>query len=258
MNKIFLGLITLATICWSCDKESSLTDKFTPIPTGNSNVKFLMMSPNASNVNFFVNGSKSSAVASTTSNVVQGLNFGSIYPATIGYTTIPSGSLKIEAKVTDSSSVMPGAVLSTSTHNFDPNKFYTFALVDSVSKISTVLVEDDPSVPNPTKAYLRVGNLVSNAANVTLEIIKTSPAPATSIKVFTDFSFKSFSAFEMLDAGSGEIYKISLRDATTNFELSSLTFTPTITKKYTIFARGVMGQPITSAVRVSLSSYINF
>lgn len=259
MNKIFLGLIAVAAICLSCEKESSLPDRFTPIPAGSSNVKFLMVSPNAVNVNFFVNGIKSSAVASTSTGVVQGLNYASIYPATTGYTTIPSGSLKIEAKVTDSSTVMPGAVLSTSTHNLESNKFYTFALVDSVSKISTVLIEDDPTVPDPSKAYLRVGNLVSNAANVTLEIIKTKPGIATSIKLFSNLPFKSFTAFEMLEAGAGEEYKVSLKNATTNVELSSLTFTPTITKKYTIFARGVMGETgTTNLKRPLLSSYINF
>ncbi|MEJ7671801.1 MAG: hypothetical protein WKF59_03625 [Chitinophagaceae bacterium] len=47
---------------------------------------------------------------------------------------MPPGSLKIEAKVTDSSTVMPGAVLLAATQTFAANKFYTFALVDTFTK----------------------------------------------------------------------------------------------------------------------------
>ncbi len=66
---------------------------------------------------------------------VLGLTYPSLYPATIGYATLPPGSLKIEAKVTDSSTVMPGAILFTATQAFAANKFYTFALVDTFTKV---------------------------------------------------------------------------------------------------------------------------
>ncbi|MEO6732702.1 MAG: DUF4397 domain-containing protein [Ferruginibacter sp.] len=259
MKKSIYSLIITVTLGISgCDKIDSIPTRFTPIPATNTNVKFLMLSPDAPQVNFFANGAKISSIAPSATNAVLGFVFPSVYPTAVGYATIPSGSIKVDTKVPDSSVVTPGAIILSTTQSFNPLKFYTYAIVDSLSKISTVVVEDDPTVADPTKAYIRLANFVSNNPSVKIEIVKTSTGTAFS-KIYPAVAFKSVSAFETLEAGSGEVYRIFLRNPSTDVKLDSIAaFTPTNTKKYSIYARGVFGLPLTNAKRPIITNFTNF
>lgn len=262
MKKSIYSALFLATlVATGCiKKEDSIPERYTAIPGDNTNVKFLMLSPDAPMVNFFVDNKKISAIAPTATNVVQGIVFPAIYPNAIGYTTLPSGSMKIDAKVIDSSAVRPGEIIATITPVFEPRKFYTVAIVDSMHKISTVAFEDDPSVPDPTKAYFRVANFTSNSntSNIKIEIQKTSGGFPYS-KVYPAVTYKSVTAFDTLSAGGGQIYKVYLKDAVTDAKLDSISaFTPTPSKKYTIFSRGVAGLTGTNTKRPIITSYTNF
>lgn len=217
-----------------------------------------MLSPDAPQVNFFANNAKVTAVAPNSSGAELGLVYPAFSPGTAAYTSITPGSNKIEAKVPASSTVMPGAVLISTTQNFDSKKYYTYVVLDSLSKLSTVVVEDDPSIPDPTKAYFRLANFVSNSAAVKIEIVKVSAGTPFS-KVYPSVSFKSISAFETLEGGNGEIYKVYLRNPTTDAKLDSISaFTPSNNKKYTIYTRGVFGLTGTNAKRPIISNYVNF
>lgn len=252
-------LILTAIVMNGCAKTDSLPTRFTPIPATNSNVKFLILSPDAPQINLIANGSKISGVAPNATGAVQGIAFPLLYPAAVGYATLTSGSVKLEVKVPDSSAVTPGALLLSTTQNFDAGKFYTYAIVDSLSKLSAVVVEDNPVVGDITKAYFRVANFVSNNSSVKIEILKTSTGTAFS-KVYPNVAFKSVSTFEELEAGTGQVYKIYLANPVTNARLDSIAaFTPTNTKKYTIFTRGVFGQSgSTNTKRPIITSYTNF
>lgn len=252
------GLIIIVTFLLpGCDKKSTLPQHYIIIPPGNTNVKFLQMSPDAPQVNFIVNGSKVTAVPPTATNAVQGLAFPSFYPATVGYATFASGAAKIDAKVPDSSTVTPGAIIFTGTQTFEANKYYTYALVDSIKRLNALVVEDDPRIPDPAKAYFRVANLIPNG-NVKIEIIKTSTGNPYSI-TYPNVAFKSFSPFDTLGAGAGQIYRVFLRNRQTDVKLDSIAaFTPSNTKKYTIYARGVLGLTGTNVRRPIISVYTNF
>ena len=258
MNKIFISIVSVLIVATSCDKQESIPTRFKPTSENNANVKILLLSPDAPGVNIFANGSKiTGAPASTTGNV-SGFVFPTIYPGSVGYISLAPGSVKLEAKVPDSSSVMPGAVIATTTETLVPKKFYTYVLMDSMKKISTVLIEDDPTVPDPTKAYIRVGNFVSNSSSVNIEILKTSTGTPFS-KVYPNVPFKSVTAFEAFEGGRGEVYRVFLRHPTTNAKLDSITsFTPVNTKKYTIYGRGVMGLTGTNTRRPIITFYTNF
>lgn len=255
-----IGLIII-TICviLACNKQKTLPEHYVPVTGEHTNVKFLQMSPDAPSINFYVTGTKSTAVLTATgATVVLGMVFPSLYPATTGYATLPPGSLKIEAKVTDSSITMPGAIISTSTQTFDVNKFYTYVLLDSLNKITTAVAEDDPNVPDTSKAYFRLADFVSNSASVKIEIFKTSTGYPYS-KVYPSVAYKSFSTYDTLAAGAGQVYKIYLKNPTTDAKLDSISaFIPIQTKKYTIYCRGVMGLPVSNAKRPIITSYTNF
>jgi len=261
MKKTIYSLLFLVTGIgfFACIKKNdSLPIRYSPIPSGNTNVKFLMLSPDAPTLNFFVNDQKASAVAPSSTGVVQGFVFPSIYPSTVGYTTLPSGSVKVDAKVTEASTTLPGQVISTTNNTFEAGKFYTYVLLDSMSHITTVAVEDDPTVADTSKAYFRIGNFTSNSPSVKIDMIKTSSGTPFS-QTFANVPFKSVSAFSTLEAGAGQVYKIYLKDPITDAKLDSISaFTPAKTKKYTIYTRGVMGLPVSNAKRPIITSYTNF
>ena len=199
---------------------------------------------------------KISSTTASTTGAVQGFSFGGFYPANVAYSTIPSSSAKIEAKVPDSSLVMPGATILSTTSTFASGKFYTYALVDSVGtqKLSSVVVEDDPNVQDATKGYFRLANFINNSA-VKVEIFRSNGTLHASN---ANLAFKSFSAFDSL--GTTTSYNIFLKNPITNVNLDSIkSFTPVATRKYTFYARGVMGQSgSTNTKRPLIVSLINF
>jgi hypothetical protein len=132
------------------------------------------------------------------------------------------------------------------------------AVFDSLSKIASVVVEDDPSVPNPTTSYFRLANFVSNSPSIKIEFVKTSSGTPFTLN-FPNVAYKSISTFDTLSAGSGQVYKIYLKNPATDAKLDSISaFTPSQSKKYTIYARGVMGLPVSNTKRPIITNYVNF
>lgn len=119
-------------------------------------------------------------------------------------------------------------------------------------------MEDDPTVADATKAYIRVANFISNSP-VKVEVVKTSTGNTFSA-TYNNLAFKSVSNFNSLGAGAGQTYRVYLRNPATDAKLDSISaFVPTNTKKYTIYARGVMGQTgSTNTRRPIITNYINF
>lgn len=256
MKKTILIFIIISSLIFvACKKDNSLPVRFTPNPEGNTNVKFLNMSPGAASINFFANGNKISGTTPTgaTATVVTGMGFPSIYPNTVGYATLPSGSQKIDVKVPDSAAAMPGTTVLTATQNFLPKKFYTFVLLDTVTQAKMLLVEDDPTVSDPSKAYMRVANFTADSA-INVVVTKTS-AGYTYSKTYLNVSPKSALTFDSLGAGQGQVYSVSFRRASNDLQLGIISsFAPSPTKKYTFYMRGLVRTTSTTGVGI----YTNF
>ena len=257
MKKILIGcsVIAAAIVFYACEKKDSIPERFTANPAENTNVKFLNMSPGAASVNFFANGTKVSATTPTGSGatVVTGMAYPALYPTGIGYATLPSGSLKIDAKVPDSAAVMPGTTVFSSTQSFAPGKFYTLAMLDTVTQTKALVVEDDPTVADPSKAYLRVANFTADSA-INIQVIKTSAGYSYS-KTYLNVAAKTVLAFDSLAAGAGQVYTVSFMRATNNAVLGTIaSFAPSQTKKYTFYMRGLVRTPSTTG----FGSYTNF
>lgn len=265
MTKTIYSLSIIAVFFFTaCKKTATIPDRFDPIASSNTNVKFIDLSPDAPPVNFFTNGAKASSLAPTGTNAVNGMGFAGFYPSGVAYTTLSSGSIKIDVKVPDSSAIMPGAVLLSSNQTFDANKFYTLALVDSVGsspkRLSTVISEDDPTVPDPSRAYIRISNYIANGA-IKVEVSKTSVVVGDYLfnKTYASIAAKTVLPFDSIGAGAGQVYKFVLKDATSDIRLDSIVgFAPANTKKYSIYARGVIGLTGTNTRRPIISSYVNF
>ena len=171
-------------------------------------------SPNAPGVDLLVDDEKQNSAALT-------------FPNNTGYLEVESGSRNIKVNVSGTETTVIEADL-----DLEADKNYTVFAVDSVSKISALVLTDDLTAPASGKAHVRFVHLSPNAPAV--DIAVTGGAV-----VFPNNSFKGSTAFAPLDAGT---YDLEVRVAGTNTVALPL---PGIVleagKIYTVFAKGFLG-----------------
>jgi len=180
-----------------------------------ANVLVTHASPNAPGVDLLVDGSKQNSAALT-------------FPNNTGYLKVESGSRNIKVNVTGTSTTVINADLT-----LEKDKNYSVFAVDSVSKISALVLSDDLTAPASGKAHVRFVHLSPNAPAVDVCVASSGTV------VFGNKAFKDYTAFTPLDAGT---YNLDVRVAGTSTVALTL---PAITlqagKIYTVFAKGFLG-----------------
>ena len=193
----------------SCKEDESNDDK--------SYAKVLVThaSPNAPGVDLLVDNSKQNSSALT-------------FPNNTGYLQVESGTRNIKVNVTGTSTTVIEANLMLAKDNN-----YSVIAVDSVSKISAIVLTDDLSAPAAGKAHVRFIHLSPNAPAVDVAVASSGAV------VFGNKKFTEYTAFTPLDAGT---YNLDVRVAGTSTVALVL---PAITleagKIYTVFAKGFLG-----------------
>jgi len=178
-----------------------------------SNVKVVHASPDAPGVDILIDNSKA----------VSNLEF----PNNTGYVNLESGTrnVKVNAAGTDVTVINEDLTLT-------PNMTYSVFAVDSLSRITVLVLADDLTTPASGKAHVRFIHLSPNAPAVDIAV---TGGPV----VFSDYVFKEYSAFTPLDAGT---YNLEVRLSGTSTVVLPL---PGIQlqngKIYTVFARGFVG-----------------
>jgi hypothetical protein len=200
---LFISLVMLS----SCKKDEEVTKSYAKVLVTHA-------SPNAPGVDLLVDNSKQNTAA---------LNF----PSNTGYLQVEAGTRNIKVNVSGTSTTVINADLALSK---DQN--YSVFAIDSVSKISALVLTDDLTAPASGKAHVRFVHLSPNAPAV--DVAVTGGAV-----VFGNKAFKDYTAFTPLDAGT---YNLEVRVAGTSTVALPL---PGITLKagkiYTVFAKGFLG-----------------
>ncbi|MBL7800733.1 MAG: DUF4397 domain-containing protein [Chitinophagales bacterium] len=200
---LFISLVMLS----SCKKDEEVTKSYAKVLVTHA-------SPNAPGVDLLVDNSKQNTAA---------LNF----PSNTGYLQVEAGTRNIKVNVSGTSTTVINADLALSK---DQN--YSVFAIDSVSKISALVLTDDLTAPASGKAHVRFVHLSPNAPAV--DVAVTGGAV-----VFGNKAFKDYTAFTPLDAGT---YNLEVRVAGTSTVALPL---PGITlqagKIYTVFAKGFLG-----------------
>lgn len=205
---VFTVVVLLASLLAvsSCSKEESKSY---------ANVLVTHASPDGPGVDLLVDGAKQNSAALA-------------YPTNTGYLQVEAGTRNIKVNVSGTSTTVINADLSLATDNN-----YSVFAIDSVSKISALVIADDLTAPVAGKAHVRFVHLSPNAPAVDVAVA------ASGAVVFGNKSFKEYTAFTPLDAGS---YNLDVRVAGTSTVALTL---PTITleagKIYTVFAKGFLG-----------------
>lgn len=214
-KRIILFLLAGFTLLASC-KKSTTEDSST---YGKVNVTHA--SPDAPGVDLLVDDTKQNSAA---------LGF----PNSTGYLDVPTGSRNFKVNVSGTTTTVINA-----NATIEANKAYSIFAVDSVANIMPLVVEDDLTAPASGKAHVRFIHLSPDAPAVDVALVGGSV-------VFANKSFKEYTAFTPLDAGS---YNLEVRVAGTSTVALTL---PTITlesgKIYTVFAKGFLGGSGTQAL----------
>ncbi len=196
------------------------------IPFSNSNVKVVHASPDAPAVDLLVD------------DMLKGS--GLTFPNNTGYLEILSGTRNVKVNVSGTSTTAIEADL-----NVSPSANYSVFAVDAVANISALVLSDDLSSPAAGKAHVRFIHLSPDAPAVDVTL------PDGSI-VFGNKSFKEFTEFTPLDAGT---YNLEVRVAGTStvaLNLNGITLEDG--KIYTVFARGFLNGAGDSALGAQIIS----
>jgi len=203
------SLFSFSTTFMSCDKS----DK--NVETSQANILVVHASPDAPGVDLLVDSAKVNTAALT-------------FPNNTGYLKVNSGTRNIKVNVAGTTTSVINATLSLTK-----DKNYSIFAVDSVAKISPLVIEDDLTTPQSGKAHVRFIHLSPNAPAVDIAVASTGAV------VFGNKAFKEYTAFTPLDAGT---YNLDVRVAGTSTVALVL---PSITleagKIYTVFAKGFLG-----------------
>ncbi len=203
-----LALIAAGAVTGCSDGNSN------PVaPAVQARVMAVHASPNAPGVDLLVDG----VVAGS------GLSF----PNNTAYLNVAGGTRNVKVNVTG-----------TSTTVIDANvpvvggSNYTVIACDSVSKIGAIVLTDNLAAPATGKAHVRFVHLSPNAPAVDVAV-------AGGPVVFANTSFKGFTAFTPVDAGTYDFEVRLAGTGTVALPVNGVTLTAG--KIYTVFARGFAG-----------------
>jgi hypothetical protein len=189
----------------SCEKEEDKTY---------ANVLVTHASPDAPGVDWtIVDDSKQNSSALT-------------FPNNTGYLQVESGTRNIKVNVSGTSTTVINADLT-----LEKDKNYSVFAVDSVSKISAVVVADDLTAPAAGKAHVRFIHLSPNAPAVDVALDGGAV-------VFGNTAFKASTAFTPLDAGTYDLEVRVAGTSTVALDLDPITLQAG--KIYTVFAKGFL------------------
>ncbi len=225
MKKTIFRIMTLATVFATvvftgCKKDDDKKEEEVPAPVVETfaKIKVIHASPNAPGVDLLVDNVKVNPTA---------LN----YPSSTEYLSVKSGARNIKVNVTGTSDTRINE-----TPNLDVNKNYSIFAIDSVDKLSPLVLVDDLTSPAAGKAHVRFIHLSPNAPAVDIAI-------TNSTVLFPNTIFKGDKPFTPLNAGT---YNLEVRVAgTVPPATPAVLLLPNITltagKIYTVFAKGFLG-----------------
>lgn len=238
MKKVWSIILIAIISIWGCKKTDTIPERFTIVPASSAFIRGIHLSPDAPLFNIMVDSIRALTVVGTAPDVESGIGFGALVPSLVGgYSIVPGGTHTISAKVPSTSPTLPGQTILSKSATLAEGKYYTIAIIDSLKRLDAVVVEDDLSIPDATKAYFRIANFMLNGtADVEFIPITAGAAPLTR----NGIAYKNVSAFEAVQEAS---YKVMLRANGSSTKLDSIaSFTPLNGKKYTLYTRGVVGQ----------------
>lgn len=234
-QKTILFLAGVGLLLGACGSEHDILKN--QMPATGARVKILHAVVDGPAVNVFANDAKLNGTA---------LTYGTAFPAE--YSAITPGATTMRVSTVASGTVAEATVL-TAPVTLENDKFYTVVATGTATAPAAFLVNDDQTVPNPTKNYIRVLNLVTNGPAVDLAIGGTLTA-------LTNIPVRGVSEYIALDPNAATApYALQIRSTgLTTLIGTALNFnTLSRGRKITLVVRGSVGR--TGAQAPTLATY---
>ncbi|WP_375444174.1 DUF4397 domain-containing protein [uncultured Fibrella sp.] len=228
LTNIYLlgGLALLLTACGT--KSDILSNQ---IPATGARVKFVHAVVDGPVINVFANDTKLNGTS---------IAYGTTFPTE--YAAIAPGQTTLKVSTVASGTVAEATVL-TAPVALEADKYYSVVAAGTATAPVGFLVDDDQTVPNPKKNYIRVLNLLSSGQAVDLAI-------GTGTPLLTNVPYKGVSAYTEIDpnaAASPYSFQIRNTGATTLIGTALSFNTLDQGRKYTLVVRGAVGRTGTAA-----------
>lgn len=213
----------------SCGEEFDFLRNTTPATNG-ARIKLFHAAPDVPGVVASINDKIISGVLTTVG--APGLvTYGSLFPI-IDYAVIPSGTAKLKITI-PAGATTPEANLTTDLNLVD-NNYYTVHAIGSGGKYDFFISQDDLSIPDPEKTYIRFVSALSDAPTTGIEFVVNNVVTA-------DFALRSTGkeAFQAFEQPGSTRFTIIIREKGKTAALSTLSNLNLVRgKKYTVIARG--------------------
>ncbi len=213
-----LAFLSVVTLFSSCTK-----DDVVDVADPKAKIQVVHASPDGPEVDILVDNQNKASLA---------------YLSNTPYVEVAEGTRNIKVNVKGTTTTVINADVP-----FVANKNYSIFAIDSVSKISAIVLNDDLTTPAAGKAHVRFIHLSPNAPAVDVAVTGGSV-------LFPNQAFKSASAFTPVDAGT---YNLEVRLAgTTTVALPLPGIALTAGKIYTVYARGFATASGATALNASI------
>ncbi len=233
-----LGSLALLAGVAACGDENNILRN--QVTASGARVKFIHAVVDGPAVDIFANDAKITGAS---------LTYGSPFPTE--YSVIAPGTVNIKV-ATPVSGTLASATVLTVPVPLENDKYYTIAATGSTTAPAGVLIVDDLSVPDATKNYIRVLNLLTTGQTVDVNVGTAAPniirvAPRTASPYIAVAPNASTAPYAIQAFATG----------TTTPQLgTTLNFsTLNLGRKYTIVIRGAVGR--TGAAAPTLSQVTN-
>ncbi|WP_080238504.1 DUF4397 domain-containing protein [Spirosoma rigui] len=230
----FLAGIGLAIGLLACGNEHNFV--INQVPASGARVKILHAIPDGPAVDVFVNDAKVNGPS---------LAFYTGYPDR-EYLALTPGAATLKI-ATPASATVAGQPVLTANATFEADKYYTVAATGTAAAPVAVIINDDLRIPDASKAYVRVINLLPGGPGVDLAI-------GTGTPLVSNVAYKAASDFVgITPANSSAPLTLQVRSAGTTTLLGTAVtnFTAFAGRKYTILVRGIAGKTGTQAPAVN-------
>lgn len=250
MKKINIYVLLLCAIIFggaACGDEHDFLRNVSPVSTG-ARIKIFHGAADVTGVVVSVNDQLLSGVLTVPPAAINLINYGSFFPLS-EYSVVPAGAAKI--KITAPATATTAEASYTVDATLQDNKYYTVHVLGISPNYSFVVSEDDLTVPDVNKTYVRFINLLSSTTGTGVEFLVNNAVTLT--KTSVSDGKEQFIAFDQTGSNRFTIVVRETGKTAALSTLSSLNFVRG--KKYTVIARGVFGN--TTNAKPALTQFSN-
>jgi len=234
-------------LLFACGDKANFLNSVTPA-TG-ARVKFYHLAPDVAGIDIYVNDQKFSGVNTVPPTASLPLSYTSSFPNQ-DYAVLTSGTAKVKIVAPASTTASSDVTLTTTDLTTQDNTYYSVFLYGTAPTYNCLVLTDNLTATDASKAYVRLVNLVSGAdASATYDLAVNGTIVASGIAPLKGTA--AFVPVPTIAYGATAVpVQLRLTGTTTAIGLT-VPLQPYPGRFYTYIARGIVGGTGSKAVNIT-------